>query len=176
MINYKTAQESGNLASNCNKNLVNATSELKNHWKGRAATEFFSVQDELIKETDIIKEQTSLLLVVVSLAKKIEKINIEIEQLEAQIANADEDEPVALLQIKLSKLKKEKKELIAKASSYLSDIVKEKIKTETKLVLTTENPKLEFEQSFNELEEYLDNQNIFLAFAFALCYSVKDET
>ena len=26
--------------------------------------------------------------------------------------------------------------------------------------LTTENPKLEFEQSFNELEEYLDNANI----------------
>ena len=41
--------------------------------------------------------------------------------------------------------------------------------------LTTENPKLEFEQSFNELEEYLDNQNTSVVVIFSVVTSKLDD-
>ena len=41
--------------------------------------------------------------------------------------------------------------------------------------LTSENPKLEFEQSFNELEEYLDNQNSSVVVIFSVVSAKLDD-
>lgn len=41
--------------------------------------------------------------------------------------------------------------------------------------LTNENPKLEFEQSFNELEEYIDNQNEGVTMVFTVVTSKLDD-